>query len=47
MITMISDFIGFVTNPQFVIDCCTFENDSIANNSIELVFFYMDLLESI
>lgn len=41
------NFLDFVKSPKFVIDCCTFSDNSIAENSIEVVEFYMDLLESI
>lgn len=42
------DILSFVNSSKFVIDCCTFDEEaSIAENSIEVVSFYMDLLESI
>lgn len=42
------NMIDFVKSPEFVKDCCTFEvNSSIAENSIEVLNFYVDLLQSI
>lgn len=41
------NILDFVKSPRFVQDCCTFSEASIAENSIEVVEFYMDLLESI
>ena len=42
------NFEDFVNSPEFVIDCCTFEaNSSIAENSVEVLDFYVDLLQSI